>query len=386
MLTKLTISPILVIKFIPMKYERMPIEIESPEQLGYDTIACNLAESSVQDAIFHDLKLNLNELVLAYGHHVGKPALRALLAAPYPALSADDILITSGAVSALFIVATALLEKTDHLVVMRPNYATNLETPRAIGCEMDFIDLTFENGFETDIQSVASLLKPNTRYISITAPHNPTGTVISELFLTQLIELTEKHNCYLLVDETYRDLSPGHQLPLAATLSNRVISVSSVSKAFGLPGLRIGWLITKNKHLQQIFLAAKEQIILCNSVIDEEIAHQFLLRKQEFLPAIQQKTALHFNILSTWMNTQPHLEWVVPQAGVVCFPRLKKGIELNMDVFYQQLYTTYKTLVGPGHWFDMDKRYMRLGYGWPSTEMLKQGLQNITHALDEHIL
>ena len=369
-----------------MKYARMPIEIESPEQLGYETITCNLAESSVQDAVFHDLQLNLNEMVLAYGHHVGKPALRELIAAPYPSLSPADVLITSGAVSALFIVATALLEKNDHLLVMRPNYATNLETPKAIGCEMDFIDLTFENGFETTIESVALLIKSNTRYISITTPHNPTGTVISELFLKQLIELAEKHNCYLLVDETYRDLTPGKQLPLAATLSNRVISVSSVSKAFGLPGIRIGWLITTNKQLQETFLAAKEQIVLCNSVIDEEIAHQFLLRKELFFPAIQQKIALHFNVLKTWMNTQPHLEWVVPQAGVICFPRLKKGIELNMDLFYHHLYTNYKTLVGPGHWFDMDKRYMRIGYGWPSTEMLKQGLQNITRTLDEHIL
>src|SRR3954466_14813991 len=129
-----------------MKYKRMPIEIESPEQLGYDTINCNLAESSVHDAVFQDLKLNLNELVLAYGDHLGKPELRELLAQRYPSITSDDILITAGAAAALFIVATSLLRKEDHLIVLRPNYATNIETPKAIGCEIDFIDLSFEKG------------------------------------------------------------------------------------------------------------------------------------------------------------------------------------------------------------------------------------------------
>ncbi|HET6225266.1 MAG TPA: aminotransferase class I/II-fold pyridoxal phosphate-dependent enzyme, partial [Bacteroidia bacterium] len=127
-----------------MKYQRMPIEIESPEQLGYDTIQCNLAESSVHDAVFQDLKLNLDQLVLAYGHHLGKPELRELLAHSYNTIQSDDILITAGAAAALFIVATALLDKNDHLIVLRPNYATNIETPKAIGCEIDFIDLSFE--------------------------------------------------------------------------------------------------------------------------------------------------------------------------------------------------------------------------------------------------
>ncbi len=368
-----------------MKYLRMPIEIESPEQLGYDTIECNLAESSIHDAVFQDLKLNLNELVLAYGHHLGKPELRELIASPHQTISADDVLITAGAVAALFIAATALLDKNDHLIVIRPNYATNIETPKAIGCQIDFCDLSFEKGFEMDIQLIASLIKPNTRYISITTPHNPTGTVISEHTLQQLIELAEKHNCYLLVDETYRDLTFGAMLPLAASLSDKVISVSSVSKAFGLPGIRIGWLITKNKKLQEIFLAAKEQIFLCNSVVDEEIAFQFLKHKVQHMPAIEQKLKTNFEVLKNWMQQQPHLEWVVPQAGVICFPRLKKSVQIDIDAFYHTLYHSYKTLVGPGHWFDMDKRYMRIGYGWPTTGALKKGLENISSALKEHI-
>ena len=291
-----------------MKYARMPIEIESPEQLGYDTIECNLAESSMHDAVFKDLKLNLNDLILCYGHHLGKPELRELIVSEYPAIKADDILLTAGAAAALFIVATSLLSSKDHLIVVRPNYATNIETPRAIGCEIDFVDLNFETGFQLDVSLIQFLIKPNTKYISITTPHNPTGTVISEQTLLQLIKIAELNNCYLLVDETYRDLTIGSKIPLAASLSANVISVSSVSKAYGLPGIRIGWLITQNKKLHELFLAAKEQIFLCNSVVDEEIAYQFLIQKQNFLPAIQQKIITNLELVKMWMLQNPYLE------------------------------------------------------------------------------
>ncbi len=363
----------------------MPIEIESPEQLGYDTIECNLAESSIHDALFKDLQLNLNELILCYGHHLGKPELREFIASEYTDISAEDILITAGAAAALFIAATSLLSSKDHLIVVRPNYATNIETPRAIGCEIDFIDLNFETDFQLNVPLIQSLIKPNTKCISITTPHNPTGTVISEQTLLELIEAAELNNCFLLVDETYRDLTAGIKLPLAASLSPNVISVSSVSKAFGLPGIRIGWLITQNKKLQELFLAAKEQIFLCNSIVDEEIAYQFLQKKKSFLPAVHQKVKTNFELVKIWMDQNPNLEWVEPQGGVICFPRIKKEIIVNTELFYSTLYNNYKTLVGPGHWFEMDKRFMRIGYGWPDKESLNKGLFNISAALNETI-
>jgi len=363
----------------------MPIEIESPEQLGYDTIECNLAESSMDDAIVKDLKLNLNDLVLCYGDHLGKPELRELIASEHSALSANDVLITAGAASALFIVATSLLDKKDHLIVVRPNYATNIETPRAIECEIDFVDLTFENNFQPDVSLIKSLIKSNTKYISITNPHNPTGVCISEEKISALIQLAEKNNCYLLVDETYRDLTLNNKSPIAAALSPNVISVSSVSKTYGLPGIRIGWIITKNPELQELFLAAKEQIFICNSIVDEEIAYQFLKQKNVFLPVIQKKIKTNFELMTNWMEQNQYLEWIKPEGGVVCFPRVKQDIKMDMDLFYNTLYNKYKTLVGPGHWFEMDKRYMRIGYGWPETNMLQKGLNNISLTLKDTI-
>src|SRR5580693_3014135 len=114
-----------------MQYKRMPIEIESPESLGYESIECNLAESSVRDVLFKEIDLSLNELTIGYGDHVGKPALRELIAKEHENIHADNVLLTVGAAGALFIIQSSLLKTSDHLVVVRPNYATNIETPRA---------------------------------------------------------------------------------------------------------------------------------------------------------------------------------------------------------------------------------------------------------------
>src|SRR5580698_6676980 len=146
-----------------MQYKRMPIEIESPESLGYYSIECNLAESSVRDVQFKEIDINLIDLVIAYGDHIGKPALRELIAKEYENIHADDVLLTVGAAGALFIIQTSLLNKSDHLIVIRPNYATNIETPRAIGCDMSLIDLYFEENYELYIEKIKSAIQPNTK-------------------------------------------------------------------------------------------------------------------------------------------------------------------------------------------------------------------------------
>ena len=214
-----------------------------------------------------------------YGEHRGSPRLRELIVADQAELDAGDVLITGGAATALFIVSTSLLGASDHLVVVRPNYATNLETPRAIGCSISFIDLQFETGFRLDFEKLAAEITPRTRLVSVTCPHNPSGVMFTAEELRRLAALTQANGCYLLVDETYRDLSYDGPLPLAATLGPHVISVSSLSKAYGIPGIRIGWLICRDPKLQETFLAAKEQISICGSVIDEWIAEQVLARR-----------------------------------------------------------------------------------------------------------
>lgn len=362
----------------------MPIEIESPEQMGYQNLQCNLTESSCTDVIFGDLKLDISDLVVCYGDHLGHKGLRADLAKDAGGvLNENNVLITAGAATALFIVSTSLLEAGDELVVMRPNYATNIETPKAIGASIKYLDLKLEEGWKVDFAKLESLITPKTKFVSITVPHNPTGTVMSEADLKRVIALVEKNDCFLLCDETYRDMTFGNPLPVAAALSDRAISVCSFSKTYGLPGIRIGWLMTKNPKLFEKFLAAKEQIMICNSVVDEEIAYRYLKTKNETLPVIKATIAARFEIVKKWMSAQKALEWVEPSGGVVGFPRIKKDSGVDVEKFYQILNGKFGTFVGPGHWFEQDRRYMRIGFGWPKKGELIEGLTSIANALTQ---
>ena len=367
-----------------MRYRRTPIEVESPEELGYDAIANNLAESSFRDQTLgeYGIDTDVGELLLQYGDHRGSPRLREQIASDAAgAVGVDDVLVTAGAAPALFILATALLGAGDHVLIEEPNYATNLETPRALGAEVEAIPLRFEEGWGLDLELVASRLRRETKLVSVTYPHNPTGAMIDEAKLGELIAIVESHpSARLLVDETYRELAFGEPLPVAADLSERAISVSSMSKTYGLPGLRIGWLVSRDPDLDEVLLAAKEQILICGSAIDEEMAARVLETRKRILPPIRERIDEHLVIVAEWMSGQSVFEWVQPAAGVVGMPRFRDPESVDLDRFYDALLSEQGTYVGPGHWFDQPRSCFRLGYGWPETDELRRGLDGLSAA------
>ena len=239
----------------------MPIEVESPEELGYDTITNNLSESSVADRKLSDLglDLDLDDLLLCYGDHLGDPVLRAAVAAGGDGITADDVIVTPGAAAALFTVATSLLDRGDHAIVVRTNYATNLETPRTIGADLDIVDLSFDNGWALDLDEVADKIKPGTtRLISVTCPHNPTGTMLGGADLKRLVGLAERAEAILLVDETYRDLThTGERIPLAATPGRAALRM----KADG-PEREVSYVIAAKAYAQQKLKVAPRTVDL----------------------------------------------------------------------------------------------------------------------------
>ena len=188
-------------------------------------------------------------------------------------------------------------------MVVRTNYATNLETPRAIGADLDVVDLALRRRLAARRRAGGrrACATGTTRLISVTRPHNPTGTMFDRATLDALVELAERSGAVLLVDETYRDLTHGEPLPLAATLSPRVISVSSMSKAYGLPGLRIGWAVCRDPALAETLLAAKEQMLICGATLDERIAGSVLAGAGRRPPADPRRRARPARIVRDWM-------------------------------------------------------------------------------------
>ena len=365
-----------------MRFPRMAIEAESPEQLGYDRVRFNLTESSVRDRSLGEFGLDSATLTLCYGDHLGNGDLRTLIARRAAAqLGADDVLLTAGASAALFIVAISLLNPGDHMIVVRPNYATNIATPRGMGCEVDCLDLEFDNAFALDVDALAARVRPTTRLISLTTPHNPTGVALSEQTLARVIALAEACGAYLLVDETYRDMSFVPPPPVAATLSARAISVSSLSKGFGLPGIRVGWTVSRDPGLMHLFLCAKEQIGICGSVLDEAIALKAVVGADAWLAGSETRLVAAVSRVRAWMAREPLLEWVAPLGGCVAFPRIRADAGVDIATFYRILNGEHAAYVGPGHWFEQDDRYFRIGYGWPTPEELQGGLDAVSASL-----
>jgi len=370
-----------------MKLYRSAIEAEGAEVVGYDVIKYNLAESSTADRTLGDLGIELKDLEIPYMQdHFGLTKLRELIAKQSGnGTKTEHIMLTQGCSAALFIVAMTLLEKGDHVVITRPNYTTNIDTPEALECNVDFIDLTFDKQFRIDFDYLRKVVTPATKYISVTCPNNPDGSMVTLDELKELIKIAEENNTYLLFDETYREMAHDELLPVAATLSPHAISVSSMSKTYGVPGIRVGWIHCQDAELMEKFLCAKEQMSIHGSVLDETVAYETLIHRDEFLaeqlPLIRQGKA----IVKEWVEKEDYVDWVEPQGGTTCFARIKEDLNIDYDEFYKVLLTKYGTYPGPGHWFGFPKNYMRIGFAWNDMDKLRKGLEGISNNIRDFI-
>ena len=172
-------------------------------------------------------------------------------------------------------------------------------------------------------------------------------------------------------------------MPVAASLSPHAISVASMSKSYGIPGIRVGWIVNRDAKLMERFLAAKEQIGICGSIVDEHIADAALAQGPQYLATVERDLRAALATVEAWLAREARLEWVKPQGGCVCFPRIRAGAAIDVEKFYRVLTARHAACVGPGHWFEQNKRHMRIGFGWPLAEELRGGLSAISASLDE---
>lgn len=364
-----------------MYFTRMLMEEEAPAQLGYERIKYNFMESStvVKTMAEVGIKPDVN-MPLLYTDHMGNPALRKMIGQDY-GLGPQNVLVCTGSCMSLLVIYATLLGPGEHAVVMQPNYTANIEIAKSLGCDLDLFCPKFENGFQPDMGELRALIKPNTKLVNITYPHNPTGTMIDKATLMEISELCRENGSYLLVDEAYRDITHGEALPHGASLGRHVISIETLSKGVGIPGIRSGWIVAADEDLILKFLATKEQVCICGSIVDEDYARQVMERKEQLMPYIHRDMMEKFAIVKDFMANQDVLEWVEPGGGVVCLPRIKPQIKLDAADFYEALNNKYGVFVGPGRWFYMDDRFFRLGFGSSSAQKLKEGLPLILKAV-----
>lgn len=284
---------------------------------------------------------------LGYTETYGSPSLREEIAKTYETATPSDILCFAGAEEGVYAAMRVLLAKDDHAIVVVPNYQAAETLPLAI-CEVTGVPLDPEDNWSLDIELVRSRIKPNTRLISINFPNNPTGAVLDRSRFDALVELCREKGIYLFSDEVYRSVERDEaiRLPQAADVYEKGLSLNVMSKAYGLPGLRIGWIMTRDRSVLQKMERYKHYLSICNSVPSEFLAIAALKVGEKILERNRGLVNSNAEKLGAFFNEFPDIfQWRRPDGGCVGYPRYRK--EEGADRFCEELVRTTGILLLP---------------------------------------
>lgn len=305
----------------------------------------------------------LGTLRLGYTESQGSPTLRAEIARLYSSIDPKNVLVTSGAEEAIFTFMHAALTAGDHVVVHQPCYRSLVDVARSIGCEVSPWEAREENGWELDPDELPMLIRPSTRAVILNVPHNPTGYLMSPEAFHHTLRRAEERGILLFSDEVYRGLerTPSDRLPPACDESENAVSLAVLSKTYGLPGLRIGWVATRNAALQARMAVVKDYTTICASAPSELLA-EVALRHGEKI-ARRSREIIHANLalLDVFFTRRAGVvSWRRPKAGPIAFPRLLVG---DVEVFCRNLVDASGVLLAPGGLFGDAGNHFRLGFG-----------------------
>ncbi len=303
-------------------------------------------------------------LTLGYTETAGHPLLRAEIAALYPGLEADDVLVFAGAEEAIFAFAHAALGEDDHAVVVTPDYQSLHEVARTAGAQVSTVELEHDSGWALDLDDVRGALRPDTRAIVVNFPHNPTGAHIDRATLDALVAIADDAGAHLFSDEVYRWLEhpPAALLPGAAELSARALSLGVMSKTFALPGLRIGWLACRDRELLARIAVIKDYTTICSSAPSEVLALAALRRRDAVVARSRAIVDANLPLLDAFFaRWQGAFDWVRPRGAAIGFPRLLAGVAI--EDFARDLASKHGVLLLPGSVFGHPGNHFRIGFG-----------------------
>lgn len=315
----------------------------------------------------------LLSLPLGYNEAVGTHTLRALLAATYAQCDPANILVTTGAIEANFLLFNILLDAGDHVIAPYPAYQQLYSVPRAIGCDVALWRIRPENGFRYDVDELEQLLTPRTRLIVLNTPHNPTGAMIPPADLRRIYALAESVGAYVLCDEAYRWLAvPGGEefAPPAFDLGQRGISVGTISKPFGLPGLRIGWMAAPQEIVARCW-AMRDYVSLSPGKLNDALALLALEHREQIVARNRAIIAANLASAQEWIDANADLlAWQPPRGGLLAL--LHYNLDLPSLVLADKLATEYSVMLAPGSAFGYE-HYLRIGIG-QRPEVFQAGL------------
>ena len=300
---------------------------------------------------------------LGYTESAGAPELRAAAAALYETTSPEDVIVVAAAEEGIFTAYHALLEPGDHVVVETPCYESALQVALSAGAEVTRWRRSAADGWAHDLDALARALRPETKLVYLNTPHNPTGTLMPRHVLDRVVELCAERGAWLFCDEVYRELEhdPADRLPAACDLYERALSLGSMSKTYGLPGLRLGWLASHDRDALARIVDLKHYTTICSSAPSELLSALALRHRHTLADRNRAIVLANLPLLDAFLGRHAdQFSWTRPTASPIGFPRLH-GVE-DATGFCERVVAEAGVLLLPGAVYD-EPDHVRIGFG-----------------------
>ena len=312
---------------------------------------------------------------LSYGDIEGLPEFRKGVCCLYKTLNIENIVPTHGASGANHHVFYSLISPGDRVVSIMPTYQQLYSIPESYGADVQILHLSKENNYLPDLEKLRRLVTPETKMICINNPNNPTGALMSEQLLREIVEIARSADAWILCDEVYRHLSQEDGwCPSIVDLYEKGISVSSMSKVFSLAGLRLGWIATHDMSVVKSCLSHRDYNLVSCGVFDEMLAAAALKHRDKLLERSRKIVRENLQILDDWVSSEPHVSYVKPKAGTTAL--VYYDLDIPSYEFCEEMYKKTGAFVTPGDCFEVPHS-MRIGYAYGKQDLI-DGLKAIS--------
>jgi len=367
-----------VMNLPPFKLERYLAKYEFSTEYLLCSSDCEAMSIADLLAMEDGLAEEFQNVWLGYTESQGSPTLRKEICNLYETVQPEDILVHTGAEEAIFLFMHALLEENDHIVVHTPSYQSLSEVAKSIGCGISPWRAREENGWALNPDELRGLLRTNTKAIIINTPHNPTGYLMSRMDYDAVHQFAKENDLLLFSDEVYREseYDPANLLPAACDLGDYAISLGVTSKTYGLAGLRIGWIATKNKKVYDSMAALKDYTTICNSAPSEFLAEVAMRNRRKLVARNLDIIKRNLHVMDDFFAHHVDLfSWARPRAGSMAFPRYLAG---DVESFCDKVVREAGVLLLPGSIYDDTEDHFRLGLG-------RKNLPQAVNRLEEYL-
>jgi aspartate/methionine/tyrosine aminotransferase len=300
---------------------------------------------------------------LGYTESQGSPTLRAEISRLYEKIGPDEVLVHTGAEEAIFLFMHAMLDKGHHIIVHSPCYQSLQDVAKSIGCDISPWRAREANGWALDLDELRHLMRTNTKAIIINTPHNPTGYLMSREDYDAVHKFAQANKLLLFSDEVYREseYDPSTRLPAGCDYGEHAVSLGVTSKTYGLAGLRIGWIATKNRKVYEKMASLKDYTTICNSAPSEFLAEVAMRNRKKLAERNLDIIGQNLKVIDDLFTRHAsQFTWIRPRAGSMAFPRYLGG---NVEKFCDELVKKAGVLLLPGTMYDDSHNHFRLGLG-----------------------